>query len=153
MDLFGVFGDVLIRDLISIVSDYATFKGITVQTLKGYLINVSCMVVLPDGRLATGSWDTTIRVWDLTTATSQVLRGHTKTIKCLVILPDGRLASGSWDKTIQLWDLVTGTSQMLEERTRIINCLAVLPDCRLAAGSYDGMIRLWDPTHMIKSRS
>ena len=39
-------------------------KGIELKTLKGHVGEVYSLVVLPDGSLASGSFDNTIRVWD-----------------------------------------------------------------------------------------
>jgi eukaryotic-like serine/threonine-protein kinase len=61
----------------------------------------------PDGRrLATGSYDRTIKLWDTTTGEEVfTLRGHTSGVLCVAFSPDGRrIASGSWDWTIRVWD-------------------------------------------------
>ncbi len=78
--------------------------------LGGHTDWIPALALLPDGRLASGSWDKTIRLWD--TASGQEtarLEGHTDSIFALALLPDGRLASGSFDKTIRLWDAGSGT--------------------------------------------
>ena len=59
---------------------------------------------LGDGRLASGSEDRTVRVWE--TATGEcvaTLKGHTDLVNSVCSLGDGRLASGSFDKTVRVW--------------------------------------------------
>jgi WD40 repeat protein len=56
--------------------------------------------MLPDGRLASGSYDKTIRLWDVITASEVArLEGHSGWVNALCVLADGRLASGSYDNT------------------------------------------------------
>jgi len=65
----------------------------------------------PDGtRLATGSWDKTAQLWEVTTGKQlAVLEGHTEVISTLAFSPDGtRLATGSVDKVARLWDTAAG---------------------------------------------
>ncbi len=123
-----------------------TPPGAETARLEGHTNMVSALCVLPDGRLASGSYDHTIRLWDATSGTETArLEGHTDQVTALCVLPDGRLASGSDDHTIRLWDTTSGAeTARLEGHTREVIALCALPDGRLASGSTD-TIRLWDP--------
>ena len=78
-------------------------------TLTGHSDAVTCMAVLADGRLATGSNDDTVKVWKESSQGSGVwsveatLTGHSGYVNCAEVLADGRLATGSDDKTVKVW--------------------------------------------------
>jgi NB-ARC domain/TIR domain/APAF-1 helical domain/WD domain, G-beta repeat len=79
-----------------------------VRTLQGHTSRVSAVAVTPDGRHAvSGSYDTTLRVWDLATGeTKTTLQGHTGWVHAVAVTPDGRhVVSGSDDNTLRVWDL------------------------------------------------
>jgi WD40 repeat protein len=61
------------------------------------------------GKLASGSNDKTIKIWDLKThSVKSNLEGHKHDINSVCFSPDGgKLASGSKDKTIIIWNLKT----------------------------------------------
>jgi WD40 repeat protein len=62
--------------------------------------------IQPDGkRIASGSYDQTVRLWDADAGQqiSQPLTGHTDTVTSVAFSPDGkRIASGSYDKTVRV---------------------------------------------------
>ena len=126
-----------------------TPPGAETARLEGHSNWVTTLCLLPDGRLASGSRDNTIRLWDVTAgAETARLEGHSGEVAALCVLPDGRLASGSsYDNTIRLWDVAAGAeTARLEGHSDTVVALCMLPDGRLASGSGDKTIRLWDVT-------
>jgi len=78
------------------------------SVLYGHSDMISCLEVLPDGRLASGSSDGTILIWDVDTSDYTAFKGHSSDVISLTAVPNGRLVSGSNDKTIQTWDIRNG---------------------------------------------
>jgi WD40 repeat protein len=67
--------------------------------------------VTPNGKqIISGSWDKTIKVWNLETGKElDTLTGHTDSVQAVVVTPDGqRIISGSWDNSLKVWSLEKG---------------------------------------------
>ena len=117
-------------------------------TFIGHASSVSSVVFSPDGQtLASGSYDNTIRLWNVQTGTHlRTLMGHTDRIYSVVFSPDGRtLASSSYDNTIRLWNVQTGIHlRALTGHRGSVYSVVFSPDgAMMASGSGDGTIRLW----------
>ncbi|PSN72470.1 WD40 repeat-like protein [Corynespora cassiicola Philippines] len=78
------------------------------KILKGHTNGVMCLQ-FDDRVLMTGSYDATVKIWDLETgAEIRTLKGHTQGIRCL-FFDDARLVTGSLDSTIKIWNWREGT--------------------------------------------
>ncbi len=123
----------------------ATFNA-EVGRLEGHTGLVNALVMLPDGRLASGSSDFTIRLWDLQLYNEVARLKNDRWIDALAVLPNNRFAFGSCiDSTVYLLDLKAGAEiGRLPGHGKGVMVLDVLPDGRLVSGSGDGKIRLWD---------
>jgi WD40 repeat protein len=115
------------------------------QTLNGHSDSVWSVCTSGD-KIISGSWDKTLRIWDINTGQClNILTGHTDRVRsvCTLIEAKGenKMISCGDDKTIRVWDLntleclriLTGhTSSVCSSGTRIIS------------GSMDKTLRVWD---------
>ena len=114
----------------------------------GHTSFIVCIGIMKDGRIVSGSWDDTLRIWDPTTGEClQVLEGHSDSINCIGIMKDECIVSGSLDHTLRIWDSTTGEClQVLEGHSGTINCIGIMEDGRIVSGSWDDTLRIWDST-------
>ncbi|KAH7201202.1 hypothetical protein DER44DRAFT_827832 [Fusarium oxysporum] len=118
-------------------------------TLEGHS-NVVNSVVFSHNlkKVASGSYDKTIRIWDAETGECErVLGGHSNRVSSVVFSHDSKkVASGSWDKTIRMWDAETGECErVLEGHSNRVSSVVFSHDSKkVASGSYDKTIRIWD---------
>ena len=78
------------------------------MTLEGHSSIVLSVAWSPDGtKIASGSNDNTVRVWDAATGKLlRTLKGHSASVYAVVWSPDGtKIASGSYDKTVIIWSI------------------------------------------------
>jgi WD40 repeat protein len=121
--------------------------------LAGHEQPITALVFTADGRrLASGSEDATVRLWDLAAAdpaaAPEVLRGHGEPVTDLALVPRrGWLASASEDGTVHLWDLAVHPAASqggLHGHRGDVTCLAVGPAGDLiVTGSEDRTARVW----------
>ena len=79
--------------------------------LDGYMSSELSVAWSPDGtRIASGSIDWTVQVWDARTGNNLLTyHGHAASVYSVAWSPDGkRIASGSSDGTAQIWSVATG---------------------------------------------
>ena len=113
------------------------------KVFKGHSNGVMCLQ-FDDNVLVTGSYDSTVKVWNIKTGEEiRTLTGHTSGIRCLQF-DDNKLMTGSLDKTLKLWNWRTG--QCL--RTFNAHNAGILTlhfsGRYVASGSMDKTIRVWD---------
>jgi WD40 repeat protein len=122
------------------------------RILYGHHGDVMSVASSPDGqKLASGSADGTVRIWDVADlAAPVILEDHDGPVTSVAFSPDGQtLASGSADAMVRLWDLTdpAAAPAILERQGASILSIAFSPDGKtLASGSEGGAVRLWDLT-------
>ncbi|MBD2521195.1 serine/threonine-protein kinase [Nostoc sp. FACHB-133] len=116
--------------------------GDYIRTLATHDYRVTSVAISPNGYVASGSWDTTIKVWPKSTLT-----GHLERVSSLAISSNDQiLVSASEDKTIIVWNLNTGEQiYTLSGHSDAVNSVAISPDSQtVVSGSDDEKIKVWD---------
>jgi WD40 repeat protein len=121
------------------------------RKFEGHTNAVAGVIHLPGGhRMMTGSWDGSLRVWDLQSG-KQIgndWRDGRSPVYVIGLSPDGKkVASGSFGGAVRLWDVATGkVIAKCVGHTREANCVCWSRDGgRVVSGaSRDGTARVWD---------
>jgi len=123
--------------------------------LRGHTAPVLSVALSPDGkRVASGSGDTTIILWDTSThwPVGAPIKVHAGSVNSLAFGPlDGGnlLASGGGEGSVVLWDASNQVAKATLQANGLssIYALAISPDGKLiAAAGREGTIALWDIT-------
>merc|ERR1711974_506719 len=106
--------------------------GYAEKALKGHSHFVEDVVISSDGQFAlSGSWDGTLRLWDLNTgATTRRFVGHTKDVLSVAFSADNRqIVSGSRDKTIKLWNTLGICKYTIDDaHSEWVSCVRFSPN-------------------------
>ncbi|KAN0075185.1 hypothetical protein V8E54_007796 [Elaphomyces granulatus] len=121
------------------------------QILTGHSDWVRSVAFSPDSKkVVSGSYDSTVRIWDITTGQAdQTLTGHSDLVTSVAFSPDGKkVVSGSSDRTVRVWDITTGQAdQALTGHSVEVTSVAFSPDGKkVVSGSYDLTVRVWNIT-------
>lgn len=125
------------------------------SSMPGHAEAVVSLAFSPDSlHLASGSGDTTLRLWDLTTETPHhTCTGHRNWVLCVAWSPDSlKVASADKVGEIRVWCPNTGNllGRPLIGHKKWISCLSwepyhKNPECRyLASAGNDNDVRIWD---------
>src|SRR6266699_6593065 len=129
--------------------------GTTLYVYVGHSSMVDTAAWSPDSkRIASGSFDDTVQVWDATTGRNVfTFRGHSDAVSALAWSPDGaRIVSGGGksyntpDNTVQVWDANTGQHIFTYQTTQgNVRAVAWSPDSKRVASMFEsGIVRVWD---------
>jgi F-box/WD-40 domain protein MET30 len=121
-----------------------------VRTLKGHADGVMClqfadnMTGIKYPVLITGSYDHTVRVWNLAEGKEvRQIQGHTRAIRALQF-DDAKLITGSMDATVRIWNWRTGEC-VKELRGHSAGVVSLnFDDDVLVSGSVDTTVRVWN---------
>jgi len=113
------------------------------QVFEGHSGPVAGLAISPDGsKLASASWDHTVRILSLPDGGTRVLQGHSQNVNGVAFAPDGKsLVSVGYDLTARIWRLPGGSADIVMMPAPL-NAVAISPDGEIVTGAADGKLRM-----------
>jgi len=129
--------------------------GVARRRLTGHSHYVQDVAISSDGQFAlSGSWDGTLRLWDLNTGnTTRRFVGHTKDVLSVAFSADNRqIVSGSRDKTINLWNTLGQLKFTIVEdgHKEWVSCVRFSPNLTtplIVSAGWDKVVKVWNLNH------
>jgi len=126
--------------------------GFARRRLCGHSHYVQDVAISSDGQFAlSGSWDGTLRLWDLNTGSSTCrFVGHTKDVLSVAFSADNRqIVSGSRDKTINLWNTLGQCKYTITEdgHKEWVSCVRFSPNLNtplIVSAGWDKVVKVWN---------
>ncbi|MGY8709444.1 c-type cytochrome [Bradyrhizobium sp. 18BD] len=111
--------------------------------LEGHSGPIVALAVSPDGsKLASASWDHSVRLWSLADGAARVFEGHRQNVNGVAFAPDGMsLVSVGYDLALRIWHLRDGQPEVVTLPAPL-NAVTVAPDGEIVAGGSDGKLRM-----------
>ncbi|MBV9707032.1 MAG: serine/threonine protein kinase, partial [Chloroflexi bacterium] len=121
----------------------------TLYIYRGHHTEVKAAAWSPDGkRIASGSRDKTVQVWDATDGGHAfTYTGHSDIVDAVAWSPSGkRIATGANDGTVQVWDAADGGHAFIYKghSDRVAAVAWSLDGKRIASASRDKTVQVWD---------
>lgn len=97
-------------------------------------------------RIASASFDGTIRIWSPDGTPEYVLKGHTQEVTSVAWAKDGsQLASGGKDRTVRIWNADGSPKRVIHAGAAAVSCVAWSPDgSQLVSGDDAQEVKVWN---------
>ncbi|KAF9933738.1 SCF ubiquitin ligase complex subunit cdc4 [Linnemannia zychae] len=123
-----------------------TDSGWLLHTLTGHSQSVRALAA-EGSTLVSGSYDFTVRVWNIVTGTMvHRLHGHAQKVYSVVLDKErNQCMSGSMDSYVRIWSLEDGSClHVLEGHAALVGLLGLNAN-HLVSAAADCTVRIWDP--------
>ena len=112
---------------------------------------IRCLCPISNNILASGSYDTTIKIWNIEDRSiMSTLSGHTETVSVLCYVKEGVFVSGSFDKSLIIWSKSTPESSTYSHRETLtghkswIRGIIRLNNRDIVSGEWYGDLMMWN---------
>lgn len=130
--------------------------GVPVKRMTGHAHFISDVVISSDGQFGlSGSWDGTLRLWELATGKTQKrFVNHKKDVLSVAFSPDNRqIVSGSRDHTINLWNTLGQSKFEFEAdgHSDWVSCVRFSPNIEaptMVSAGWDRVVKVWDLSNL-----
>jgi len=134
------------------VGEFEDGIGQAQRSLRGHNEPVASVVMSSDAQFAlSGSWDKTMRLWDLGTGQSvRNFNGHKKDVFSVAFSSDNRqIVSGSRDRTVKLWNTLAECKYTITDdmHTDWVSCVCFSPSAKMpliVSGGWDKLVKVWN---------
>jgi guanine nucleotide-binding protein subunit beta-2-like 1 protein len=131
-------------------------SGVPKKSLVGHSNFVQDVVISHDGQFAlSGSWDGTLRLWDLNTGlTTRSFLGHSRDVMSVAFSADNRqIMSGSRDNKLKVWNTLAECKFTVEAdgHTDWVTCVRFSPNTTnplIVSGGWDKKVKVWSATNL-----
>ena len=126
--------------------NFGTWSVVATETFNKHTEPVTCLELLPNNRIASGSTDTSVLVWSLDKfqCVNEFL-GHWGPVECLCAYGGNQVISGSSDKTIRVWDSeLNECPRTLLGHTNGVTSLQIIEGHYLLSGAGLFSAIIWD---------
>ena len=118
---------------------------------SGHKDSIYCLCPISNKILASGSNDTTIKIWNIKDRSIiSTLSGHTGPVCELCYVKEGVFVSGSYDESMIIWSKSTSESSIYSHRQRLrghksdIRGIIRLNNREIVSGEWGGDLMIWN---------
>ena len=140
--------------------DLSKVKYKNIKTFMGHNDIISVLIILNNGYIASGSYDETVKIWDITKKEKNSLimkKNATGAVLCLLEFEPGKLLGGTSDNMINLWDLKVKENEEFiynfYEHFLYVTALVKCDENHFASASNDLRIIIWNYKNRVSENS
>ena len=123
-------------------------KGfICIKSLGGHTNKIVSLIELNSGKLISGSYDSTLRIWDLNSEKEEKIINTKCKVFCLLEFEKNQILVGTDDYSILLWNIELTKEEYIYNfagHELWVNSLVKCNEKYFASGSNDTTIKIWD---------